>query len=106
MSEAQKLPQIHEAELTPELLVQLLVELQSSARILEVRVQERRERFSGPSGRERLDALGLELARGSIRGLQIHYAHAGREWIDTLLRRGFTVRLIRALALGSPAAPG
>lgn len=99
MGEREELPQVHQAELTPELLSQLFAELRSSAQILEVRVQERRECLSGSAGYERLATLGQELATGTIRGLQIHYAHSGRAWIDTLLRRGPTIRLIRALAL-------
>jgi hypothetical protein len=96
-------PQVHQAELAPELLCELFSQLESDARILEVRVQERRERLSGPAGRDRLASLRAELVAGTIRGLQIRYVHAGHEWIDTLLRRGPTIRLIRALAAGEAA---
>lgn len=99
MSDAPRMPQIHQAELTPELLEALFCELAGSARILEVRVQERGERLSGPAGKERLAGLRSELASGAIRGVQIRYAHGGSEWIDTLLRGGpMTIRLIRARA--------
>jgi hypothetical protein len=102
VSEAPKPPQVHEADLTPELLRELFRQLESDARILEVRVQERRERLSGPAGQERLASLHDELASGTVRGIQIRYVHSGRDWIDTLLRRGPTVRLIRAVAHGAP----
>ena len=99
MSEGPSPPQVHQAELTPELLAELFTELESSAHILEVRVQDRRERLSGAAGKESLATLASELASGAIRGVQIRYAHAGAEWIDTLIRRGPTISLIRARAL-------
>ncbi len=96
MSDAATAPEVHEAELTTEHLHELFAELASAARILEVRIQERRERLSDVAGRERLPTLRDELSSGAVRGVQIRYAHAGSDWVDTLLRRGPTIRLIRA----------
>jgi hypothetical protein len=100
MSETAEVPQVQEAELTPELLNELFRELEREAHILEVRVQQRRERLSGLAGKQQLATLHDELASGAIRGVQIHYAHAGGDWIDTLLRCGPTIRLIRMPAPG------
>lgn len=101
-------PQIHEAELTLELLADLFAALESSARILEVRVQGGRTSLSAAVGQQgaasqvRLGTLQDELVRGVIRGVQIRYTHEGSDWIDTLLRRGPTLRLIRARVSGEP----
>jgi hypothetical protein len=87
------LPELQQGRLDLATLWALVEEIETLGRVLEVSVK------GAPAARARSE-LGLRagveaLVAGGVRGVQVRYAYDGREWVDTLLRDGQGVRVVR-----------
>ena len=102
MSDRERSAAVLEADLPEPLVGELFAQLEGAAQIHEVRVQERRERFSAELARSQLAELRSALVEGRLRALQIRYRHEESEWVDTLLYRPQAIRLIRTRLVRVP----
>lgn len=94
MSAEIELPEMHQGELRPEELDDLLRDVELATELLGVTVKG--------APRERTGDVAVPLAearerllRGEVRGIQLRYRYQGSQWWDTVLRAPSGFRLVR-----------
>lgn len=82
------LPEVFTAELDGALFEALLDDIEKCATVRSVRAR------GTTAPLDLLQARGL-LVLGGAREVQIRYEHSGERWVDTLMRRTGSIRLVR-----------
>lgn len=88
------LPTLYEAELNETALWELFTDLEHAAQIHEVRLKNGSLSHS-QRGDLVLSKLAALLWSDAPVSVQLVYTHAGRTWVDTLMRQATGVKLIR-----------
>ena len=91
------LPDLQEGDLDAAVLAALFTDLEHEVTVLEVRVKGGAEVMADAGSIDLVGARGL-LEAGRVRAVQVRYRHRDVVWIDTLIRLGERVRLIRVAA--------
>lgn len=94
MDEDFPLAQLTEADLDGETLRSLLRDWLECTEVLEITVKGGATQRA-QSALQTLPELVELLQRGELRGVQVRYRWNGQEWLDTLLRAGQGVRVVR-----------
>lgn len=89
-----KLPELHEAQLDKEQLLDLFSDLELVATVLEVRTKSSSGAHSAVL-KQSLGELANELWANEIAAIQVVYTHQGHTWFDTLMRNARGVRVVR-----------
>ncbi len=87
-------PELWWAEVDAETLGRLLEDLEACAEVHGVSVKAGASDYA--NGAIALREVPALLATASVCGVQLHYAHQGEEWIDTLMACEGRIRLVRA----------
>ena len=87
------LPHLHQAELDPETFHQLFTDLKACAEILAV-IPKAGPGYVAPQSISLHQGQHLLISQ-QIRGLQIRYRYQQKEWWDTLISDGNTIRCTR-----------
>lgn len=90
----QPLPELHDAVLDRATLHQLALDLESCARVLDVRTKGGRTARADAAPVDLREALAA-LESGGVFAVQVRYLYEGAEWRDTLMRAPAGVRLVR-----------
>ncbi|MDD9947693.1 MAG: hypothetical protein OXU20_42020 [Myxococcales bacterium] len=88
------LPPVQQALLVDATLDELVADLEALADIREVTLKQAASEHSDRDQVPLKEAIGL-LRSGGVRGVQVHYAHEGRLWTDTLMVAPGGIRLVR-----------
>jgi len=89
-----ELPDLHDAVLDRETLVQLFVDLETQTRILDVRLKLGAQQHA-EAGIVTLASARRAIEAGGVSGVQIRYAWQAAVWCDTLLPTPEGIRLVR-----------
>lgn len=92
--EGPPVPPMWQADLDAGAFEQLFADLTTSAEVLSIQGKAGAGRYAATEPLT-LASAHESLASREITGVQIRYRFEGCEWIDTLLRVGFVLRLVR-----------
>jgi hypothetical protein len=101
---AEDLAPIYEGELDGALFEDYLADLEELADVERVLVKDGPESHADGAPLD-LDQARMLLLTGAVRGVQIRYRHQRVAWIDTLVRTGASIRLLRVEAPRPGEAP-
>lgn len=88
------MPDVHQADIAPETLDELLRDVEVAAELLGVTVKGGPRRRAADAPVSLAEARQL-LTRGSVRGVQLRYRYEGVQWWDTVLRTDGGYRVVR-----------